>query len=466
MNITWNSICGEGLSFSFDFPVMIFSCIILATGIWHMINAQKKTVTKCAAIGMILASVGIYSANDLFTFYVCFELVGFLSWFCLVDEHDGTEAEVGKKYLGWLVVTGMIMTLGMFFLSHYANTLDYAKLSSGSIIEGRWMYVVAGCYLVGYGCRCALALLHPWIDTIYEKVSVSYGYFFSILLLPGGFWGLYRLTASLFYHYEQWEQVLMLFGGLTVVLGLIKSMMNSEIKLVLGYVSMAEMGWMIWISLVSDEKILVAEMLFYFLLIWSIFIAIWRNSENILRLSMFVMAVQILLALWAGRWFWSLIPGAGLIGVGLQLLRIFSGRKGWGEKLDMKWCSLERLVYIPVFCKTFPFVFGVMFRVLDQLPDGIVAFLRRTIYQDSKQRVWDKVGTPFTYVLGVVFDEIAHMLNKTFLRRHPIQKSFVNGIAVAKKEGVLTVNMIIKSLSFGLMLFCIGLCITLIYLMN
>lgn len=465
MNVTWNSICGEGLSFSFDFPVIIFSCVILAAGVWHMLYAQKKTVTKFATIGMILASVGIYSAKDLFTFYVCFELVGFLSWFCLVDEQDGKEAEVGKNYLGWLVITGMLMTLGMFFLSHYANTLNYAKLSSGHITEGRWIYVVAGCYFVGYGCRCALALLHPWIDTVYEKVSISYGYFLSVLLLPGGFWGLYRLTSSLFYHYEQWEQVLMLFGGLTVVFGLVKSMMNSEIKLALGYVSMAEMGWLVWVSLFLNEKMLVIEMMLYFLLVGAIFIAIYQKSQNILKMSVFVMIVQILLALWVGRWFWHLIMAAALIGVGLQLLCTLSGKEGWGAKLDMRWCSLERLVYIPVLCKAFPFLFGVIFRVLDQFPDGIVAFLRRTIYQDSKQRVWDKVGTPFTYVLGVVFDEIAHMLNKTLLRRHPIQKSFVNGIAVAKKEGILTVNMIIKSLSFGLMLFCIGLCITLIYLM-
>lgn len=465
MNITWNGICGEGLSFSYNVPIIVLSCIVLAIGIWYLICDQKKTETKLAVLGMMIAGVGIYGAKDLFTTYVCFEIAGFLSWFCLVDQQDGWEVGVGKNYLGWLVITGMIMAMGMFFVSYYANTLNYANLSSGYIMQGRWMYVAAGCYIVGYGCRCAIAFLHPWLDTVYENVSVSCGYFIAGVLLPEGFWGLYQLSFSLFYDYDQWEQVLILFGGLTVVLALLKSIIDVKEKLIPGYIFMAEMGWLILISVITEKNIVITELILYYILGIMLLTAVRQKSRKLLMFSVLPVVAQMLLASWSCQRLWILVIGMGILGILLQLGRIVSGNKGWISRLDMKWCSLERLVYIPVVCKAFPFLFGVIFRVLDQLPDGMIALLRRTVYQDSKQRVWDKIGTPFTYILGVVFDEIAHMLNKTLLRKHPIRKSFVNGIAVARKEGAMTIHIVIRSLSFGLMLFCIGLCITLIYLM-
>lgn len=130
-----------------------------------------------------------------------------------------------------------------------------------------------------------------------------------------------------------------------------------------------------------------------------------------------------------------------------------------------KWLDLEELVYRPVLMRLLPFLFGVVCRVFDRLTDGIIAFLRKTVFAPKKVRLPAPVGTRTTYLLGTLLDDFVIFLNRTFFRKKPIRVSFVNLFAVGKREVDQTTRLITRSVSFGLLMFCIGLCLTLTYLL-
>jgi hypothetical protein len=362
-------MCGEGLHFFYSIPegILVIFSVLLSIRAFDLRNLRKGTVL--ATFGVLLSVAGLYGAEDLFTSYVCFEIAGFLSVFWIF-ENDRTANEMNetaKEYLGWIVITGMIMTMGMFLVSHFAGTLEYESLSKMGLMNQDliWTNVAAVCYLVGYGTRCGMIFFHSWMDTVVTRMPSLYRRMVLGLFVPSGISQFVKLYPVL-YNSPDWTVLLEILIVWTVIL---------------------------YIGKIAWRK---------------------KNKEEYLE--------------------------------------------------SLGWISMEKLIYRPFFCQALPFVFGILFRILDYLPDSIVAWLRGSIYRDSKQRVWDKVGTPFTYIWGVVFDEFANILNQTILRRHPIQKSFVNGFAVAKKEWEGTTRMITKSVSFGLLMFCIGMCITLVYL--
>ena len=74
------------------------------------------------------------------------------------------------------------------------------------------------------------------------------------------------------------------------------------------------------------------------------------------------------------------------------------------------------------------------------------------------------VGTGLSYAIGSCLDKIVALLNATIYRKNPIQKSFVNVLAIRNMEVDATIAIVGRSASFGLLLFCIGLVLTLVYL--
>ena len=103
-------------------------------------------------------------------------------------------------------------------------------------------------------------------------------------------------------------------------------------------------------------------------------------------------------------------------------------------------------------------------RVCDEGVDAIVLTLRRTALRNKAPRRPVPVGTRFTYTLGSFLDFFVDLLNRTFYRRRPIKTRFVYVLAAGRKEMNEDSRAVGRTISFGLILFCIGLFLTLFYL--
>lgn len=129
-----------------------------------------------------------------------------------------------------------------------------------------------------------------------------------------------------------------------------------------------------------------------------------------------------------------------------------------------RYLDLEDMVYRPVLLKILPAVFGFLCRILDSLVDTIVVLLRKTIYKDSKLPRELTEGTPFSHMCAVVAQWFQKLGNMTLHRGHPKNVDYDHKFAMLHDELAENNAMIARSLSFGLLLFCIGLIFTVVYL--
>ena len=168
------------------------------------------------------------------------------------------------------------------------------------------------------------------------------------------------------------------------------------------------------------------------------------------------------------------LKGAGislLIGVAVYLIvvRIWLMKKEEGKKIYVnrwhRYLDLENVIYRPVLLKGLPFVFGVICRVLDSMVDFVVVFLRKTVYKDSKLPHELEEGTPVTHAMGCLVNGLEKAANATVWRKRPRNVDYVHKYALFYEEMSEEGTIIGRSLSFGLLLFCIGLIITVIYLL-
>lgn len=130
------------------------------------------------------------------------------------------------------------------------------------------------------------------------------------------------------------------------------------------------------------------------------------------------------------------------------------------------WLDMEGLIYRPLLLTALPFLARVFCRIFDSLVDGIVVLLRKTIYRDRKIPHELPEGSEFTHLLGEALDWLRNKKRRILRRPAPEHEvSFEHRLAMQREKIMETNTIIQRSLSFGLLLFYVGLVFTLIYLL-
>ena len=163
-------------------------------------------------------------------------------------------------------------------------------------------------------------------------------------------------------------------------------------------------------------------------------------------------------------------------------VRVYVNR--WPEKLD-----LEDGLYRPVlsgvlnfFGKVLGFVAHIpdskftltfipravtaLVRGVAELPERIVSLLRATVFAASKAHHKAPVGNRFTYALGSAMNAVAKLLNRVLRREQPFRTDFEYVLDASWSELRKTTGVFTVSVSFGLLLMCIGMYLTFMYLLK
>lgn len=128
-----------------------------------------------------------------------------------------------------------------------------------------------------------------------------------------------------------------------------------------------------------------------------------------------------------------------------------------------KYIDLENLLYRPLLITVLPFVFGVLCRILDSLIDAVVVFLRKTVYKDSKLPQELDEGNFITEAAGAFINWIQNIGNLTVNKKNLKFEDYKHKTAALYEDIDETIGIITRSLSFGLIIFCIGLLMTVVY---
>lgn len=129
------------------------------------------------------------------------------------------------------------------------------------------------------------------------------------------------------------------------------------------------------------------------------------------------------------------------------------------------WLDIEDKVYRPFLLGFLVPVFSAVCRILDHLVDGIVVGLRQTTHRQLSAEKEITGDIRIGYAVGTAMDKGAYILNHSVLKKRKIKKKFAEDIAQKEKRLVLIARIIETSVSFGLLLFCVGFVAVLAYLL-
>lgn len=131
----------------------------------------------------------------------------------------------------------------------------------------------------------------------------------------------------------------------------------------------------------------------------------------------------------------------------------------WPERLD-----LLELVYYPIVMIILPNVAAFICRCMDFMMDGLILLARKTTHRQLHGGKNPPKGYRVSFWLGGIFNTVILWLNKTIYKKHPLKRDYV--LRFAEKERVFkdANKIIVASVSFSLLMFGIGIIITVLYL--
>ncbi|MEX0731597.1 MAG: Na+/H+ antiporter subunit D [Aquisalimonadaceae bacterium] len=198
---------------------------------------------------LLLAGVcGAFLTGDVFNLYVWVEVLLVASFALLILGGERGQMEGAVKYVTLNLLSSMLLLVAVGLTYGLTGTLNMADLAVKlPLVEQQGLVtVVAMLYLVSFGIKAAAFPLFFWLPAAYHTPPVAVSALFAGLLTKVGVYALYRFFTLLFNHDVGYTHELLLWiAGFTMITGVLGAAAQYEIRRILSFHIVSQIGYMI-----------------------------------------------------------------------------------------------------------------------------------------------------------------------------------------------------------------------------
>jgi NADH-quinone oxidoreductase subunit N len=223
-----------------------------------------------AVIGMMLMT----RANDLVMVFLGLELLS-LSLYVLVGflHHSLLSNEAGLKYLLLGAFSTGFFLFGATLIYGTTGSTNFNNIASaislGAILSNGYLSLGIGLLLIGFAFKVALVPFHMWSPDVYQGAPTTVTAFLCTAPKAAGFGALLKVFIIAFpVVFSHWENLFWILAALTMTVGNISALMQSNVKRMLAFSSISHAGYLVLGVLVLDSVGLSAVL--FYLVIYSI----------------------------------------------------------------------------------------------------------------------------------------------------------------------------------------------------
>ncbi len=233
------------------FFVLIVSTLGLALSLYSLGYAKgffgRKSVGGLSFFynAMLLATTLVFSASNAFFFLIAWEIMA-LTAYCLVSfEHEHDEARrAGVLYFVMSHLGTGCLILGFLLLFQASGGYGFDGFHAlGERMSPGKRDAAFLLFLFGFGVKAGIVPLHPWLPAAHPVAPSNVSAFMSGVLIKTGIYGLTRVLFDFLGAPPMWWGVTVLtIGTVSAVLGVLYALMQHDLKRLLAYHSIENIG--------------------------------------------------------------------------------------------------------------------------------------------------------------------------------------------------------------------------------
>jgi NADH-quinone oxidoreductase subunit N len=225
--------------------------VVLASA--DFVEQRLKHPGEYFALILIATSGAIYmaAARELITAYISLEILSFSSYILVsYAKSDNRSNEGGMKYMLLGAFSSAILLYGISFIYGTAGSTSYDEINRAftSGTSGFDAPTILGLTLIvaGLGFKVAAVPFHMWTPDAYEGAPLPITAFLSATSKAAGFALLLRLfSQALMPVIDDWRFMVAGLSAITMVAGNVIALQQHNIKRLLAYSSIGQVGYML-----------------------------------------------------------------------------------------------------------------------------------------------------------------------------------------------------------------------------
>ncbi len=210
------------LIFAYVFTIMAFIGVLFALQV-------KDNLQHVSALIYVGSTLGVVLAGDFLSLYIFWEIMAVSSTFLIIASRTQESREAGFRYILVHLIGGLFLLAGIVLYIQKTGTIAFDYIGLGGIES----YLI----FIGIALNAAAIPLHAWLPDAYPNGTPTSTVFLSAFTTKSAVYLLIRTFPG--------ADILIVIGALMVSLPIFYAVLENNIRRVLSYSLMNQVGFML-----------------------------------------------------------------------------------------------------------------------------------------------------------------------------------------------------------------------------
>jgi hydrogenase-4 component B len=241
---------GLSLAFHLDRLAGFFIVLIAVVGICcaiysmsyieHNASETKRQVLTALSAFFILMMLLVVASSNMFAFIFFWEAMSIVSFFLVMYEYEKAETQrAGLFYFVMTQLSTVFLLLAFFSIFHITGSMDIQAVSDLTPLTKSLIFVAL---FIGFGTKAGIIPFHKWLPYAHSASPSNISALMSGVMLKVAIYGLVRFLLDVIQPELWWGILLLIFGTISAVMGVIYALKEHDIKKLLAYHSIENIG--------------------------------------------------------------------------------------------------------------------------------------------------------------------------------------------------------------------------------
>jgi NADH-quinone oxidoreductase subunit M len=221
------------------------STIVESSALSNYVNA-KSGLYFALYLVFAMGMLGTVLSTNLIEFYVFFEVMLIPGFFLVALWGAGPRRKIGLMFLFWTHAGAVVLLLGLLMIGLSIGSFDFANIKESEIPQNVLMFSAIA-ISIGLGVKLAVFMFHIWLPWVHGSAPTPISALLSPAMIGIGAYGIFRLIVQFLPHtfvelsiwFHIWGLVTMIYGGAM-------ALMQDDLKRLLAYSSISQMGYILF----------------------------------------------------------------------------------------------------------------------------------------------------------------------------------------------------------------------------